>query len=282
MRSTYTPTYYTSLHESITSICKTILPVSFKKRRIPAIAAAEQRLSKQQSGNLKWQQEAFHQLLKLMGLCKEEILHENEVSAFRTHLVETITESTIDHEPAVILRDKLIFLQDLFYAKCITEDEYHASKRPLLQKLAVQGAKIIRESDVIVGARDEISKEDWSVVVIDMMKEKKQRLVVNAERFMSKNTKGGSSVSSFVSPDKNGNTEEGKDASGSGIIRSRDGNIRNKLVLSTENHFWNSCLDGSESETKSILMADNEKQSGDHKEKRKPFDTLFKRNEKEC
>ncbi|KAL6523460.1 hypothetical protein OROGR_017063 [Orobanche gracilis] len=280
MTSTYTPTYYTSLHESITSICKTILPFSFKKRRIPAIAAAEQRLSKQQSDNLKWQQEAFHQLLKLMGLCKEAILHENEVHAFRTHLIETITESTIDHEPAVILRDKLIFLQDLFYAKCITEDEYHASKRPLLQRLAVQGAKIIRESDVIVGECDEISNEDWSVVIIDM-KEKKQRLLVNTERFVSNNSNGGSSVSAFVSTEKNGNTEEGKDASGYGILRSRDGNIRNKLLLSTENPFWNSCLDGTESETKSILMADNEKQSGDEKGKRKPFGTVFKRNENE-
>ncbi|KAK6131862.1 hypothetical protein DH2020_034385 [Rehmannia glutinosa] len=142
MSNTYTPTYYTSLHDSITSICKTILPFSFKKRRVPAIAAAEQQLSKQQSDNLKWQQESFHQMLKLMGLCKEGILHENEVSAFRAHLIENLTALAVDYEAPVILRDKLIFLQELLHAKCISEDEYHASKRPLLQRLAVQGAKI--------------------------------------------------------------------------------------------------------------------------------------------
>lgn len=108
---TYTPTYYSSVHDSITSICKTVLPFSFKKRRLPAIAAAEQRLSKQQSDNLKWQQDSFHQILNLMGLCKEGIVPLNELSAFRTHLLETLIASPIDHEPPSILRDKLIFLQ---------------------------------------------------------------------------------------------------------------------------------------------------------------------------
>lgn len=103
---TYTPTYYTSLQDSITSICKTILPFSFKKRRHPAI-----RLSKQQSDNLKWQQDSFHQILNLMGLCKEGIVPANEVSAFRSHLLETLIASPPDHEPPLILRDKLIFLQ---------------------------------------------------------------------------------------------------------------------------------------------------------------------------
>lgn len=108
---TYTPTYYTSLQESITSICKTILPFSFKKRRHPAIAAAEQRLSKQQSDNLKWQQDSFHQILNLMELCKEGIVPAYEVSTFRTNLLETLIVSLPDHEPPLILRDKLIFLQ---------------------------------------------------------------------------------------------------------------------------------------------------------------------------
>ncbi|MFS7917414.1 hypothetical protein Hanom_Chr03g00188801 [Helianthus anomalus] len=108
---TYTPTYYSSLQDSITSICKNILPFSFKKRRLPAIAAAEQRLWKQQSDNLKWQQESFHQILNLMGLFKEGILAEGEVSAFRAHLLDTLVSSPYDHEQPVILRDKLIFLQ---------------------------------------------------------------------------------------------------------------------------------------------------------------------------
>lgn len=108
---TYTPTYYSSLHESITSICKNILPFSFKKRRFPAIAAAEQRLSKQQSDNIKWQQESFHQILNLMGLSKEGILPETEVSVFRSYLLDTLIASPLDHEQPLILRDKLIFLQ---------------------------------------------------------------------------------------------------------------------------------------------------------------------------
>lgn len=108
---TYTPTYYTSLQDSITSICKTILPFSLKKRRHPAIAAAEQRLSKQQSDNLKWQQDSFHHILNLIGLSKEGIVPANEVSTFRTHLLDTLVASPADHEPPSILRDKLIFLQ---------------------------------------------------------------------------------------------------------------------------------------------------------------------------
>ncbi|KAI3443949.1 hypothetical protein Pfo_000614 [Paulownia fortunei] len=302
MSYTYTPTYYTSLHDSITSICKTILPFSFKKRRIPAIAAAEQRLSKQQSDNLKWQQESFHQIFNLMGLCKEGILHENEVSAFKTHLLETLTVSAIDYEPPVILRDKLIFLQELLYAKCISEDEYHASKRPLLQRLAVQGAKI-RESDVIIGAQEEISNEDWSVIYL-----KEEKCLVNSESLMSKNKlkeastikkiKGASSVLAFVSPDKNGKLKEGKNASDSGSnnIRPRNQNVStasfsgNELVCSNENPFWNGHLDErEESESKSILMMESlaeapvmaEKQSGSEKGKKKPFRALFLRDQKE-
>lgn len=104
----YTPTYYSTLHDSITSLCKTILPFSFKKRRLPA---AEHRLSKLQSDNLKWQQDSFHQILNLMGLHKEGILAESEVSAFRIHLLETLIASPAEHEQPVILRDKLVFLQ---------------------------------------------------------------------------------------------------------------------------------------------------------------------------
>lgn len=104
----YTPTYYSTLHDSITSLCKTILPFNFKKRRLPA---AEQKLSKLQSDNLKWQQDSFHQMLNLMGLHKEGILAENEVSAFRSHLLETLIASPSEQEQPVILRDKLLFLQ---------------------------------------------------------------------------------------------------------------------------------------------------------------------------
>lgn len=107
----YTPTYYSTLHDSITSLCKTILPFNLKKRRLPA---AEQKLSKLQSDNLKWQQDSFHQMLKLMGLHKEGILAEIEVSAFRSHLLEILIASPPEQEQPVILRDKLLFLQVIF------------------------------------------------------------------------------------------------------------------------------------------------------------------------
>ncbi|KAL2502554.1 uncharacterized protein Fot_36402 [Forsythia ovata] len=291
---TYTPTYYTSLHDSITSLCKSILPFSFKKRRLPAIAAAEQQLSKQQSDSLKWQQDSFHQILNLMGLCKEGILAETEVSAFRTHLLEALIASPIDHEPTAILRDKLIFLQELFYAKCISEDEYHASKRPLLQRLAVQGAEI-EARDFILGAQKETSNEEWSVIDL-----KEEKCLVSQEGLMSKNKsktgttvkqiKGAASVLGFVSPIKNCKLKEEKDDKKLRPIPidqnvSTSTFIRNEVGLSTENPFWNSNLNEKETETKSILMAEiltadsvkmDKRISGD-KSKKKPFRTLFQR-----
>ena len=104
----YTPTYYSTLHDSITSLCKTILPFSFKKKRLPA---AEHKLSKLQSDHLKWKTDSFRQILNLMGLHKEGILGEAEVAAFRTHLLETLVASPPELEQPVILRDKLVFLQ---------------------------------------------------------------------------------------------------------------------------------------------------------------------------
>ncbi|XP_022867097.1 uncharacterized protein LOC111386847 [Olea europaea var. sylvestris] len=290
----YTPTYYTSLHDSITSLCKSILPFSFKKRRLPAIAAAEQQLSKQQSDNLKWQQDSFHQILNLMGLCKEGILSETEVSAFRTHLLETLIASSIDHEPTVILRDKLIFLQELFYAKCISEDEYHASKRPLLQRLAIQGAEI-EARDVIVGTQKEASNEEWSVIDL-----KDEKCLVSQEYLMSKNKpkpgstvkqiKGAASAFGFISPIKNCKLKEEKNDNNLRPMPfdqnvSTSSFLRNEVGLSTGNRFWNSNLNEKESETKSILMAESlpadsvkiDKRSSGDKSKRKPFKTLFQR-----
>ncbi|XP_051148305.1 uncharacterized protein LOC127263364 [Andrographis paniculata] len=149
-----------ALHDSIASICKTILPTSFRRQRRPAIAAGE---SKQQSDNLKWQQDSFHNILNLMELCKEGIVPTHQVSAFRSHLLETLIAAPPDREPPPILRDKLLFLQELLFAGCISEVEYHASKRPLLQRLAVQGAEI-EARDVILGERRETVVDEWSVI----------------------------------------------------------------------------------------------------------------------
>ncbi|XP_041997536.1 uncharacterized protein LOC121747550 isoform X2 [Salvia splendens] len=263
MAYAYKPTYYTSLHDSMSSICKSILPFSLKKKRMPAIAAAEQQRAKEQSDQLKWQQESFHQMHNLMGLCKEGIIQEDEVSAFRAHLLETLITSPVDYEPPVILRDKLIFLQELLYANCISEDEYHASKRPLLQRLAVQGAEI-KETDVTVrGVQKQISNEEWSV--IDLKEEK--CLVKSA----SKKAKGASSVLGFVSPNQYGK----KDTSESDRknMRAKD---QNELLRSTENPFWN--------ESRSILLMESVPESekqlcSSEKGKRKPFMAIFQREE---
>ncbi|PIN08650.1 hypothetical protein CDL12_18778 [Handroanthus impetiginosus] len=267
---TYTPTYYTSLQGSITSICKNILPFSFKKRRIPAIAAADQRLSKQQSDNLKWQQDSFHKMVNLMGLCKEGIVSENEVSAFRTHLLETLIASPVEHEPSEVLKDKLIFLQELLYAKCISEEEYHASKRPLLQRLAVQGAEIdVR--DVIVGAHKETSNEEWSVIDLkdDKCFSNKSISLTSKKTSTVKKMKGAAeSVLAFVSAEKNVKFKE------------NNVNIAANRSLGTKDQnvgaFFNGDLNGKESDSKSILMEESSPSFSD-KAKRKPFRTIFQR-----
>ncbi|XP_072993498.1 uncharacterized protein [Typha latifolia] len=158
---TYTPAYYTSFQDTITSICKSILPFSFKNRRL----TADQKLAKRHADNLKWQQESFHRILNLIGLHKEGIVPESDVSAFRTHLLDTLIASPPDQEPPAVIRDKLLFLQELLHAKCISADDYHASKRPLLQRLAVQGVEIDCR-DVVVGPapRTTSDEEEWTVI----------------------------------------------------------------------------------------------------------------------
>ncbi|KAL9314435.1 hypothetical protein ACSQ67_019887 [Phaseolus vulgaris] len=84
--------YYSTLHDSITSLCKTILPLGLKKR---CLVSAEHRLWKLQSDNLKWQQDSLHQILNLLALHKDDILSETEVSAFRTHLLDTLLVSPL-------------------------------------------------------------------------------------------------------------------------------------------------------------------------------------------
>ncbi|KAL7221834.1 hypothetical protein ACSBR1_023722 [Camellia fascicularis] len=295
--TSYTPTYYTSLHDSITSICKNILPFSFKKRRLPAIVAAEQRLSKQQSDNLKWQQDSFHQILKLMGLSKEGILPETEVSAFRSHLLDTLLASPADLEQPVIIKDKLVFLQELLYAKCISEDEYHSSKRPLLERLAVQGAEI-KPRDVIVAAPKGSSGEEWSVIDLKdehclLNKESSNSKTKSKHGSAMKQIKGSTSVFGFASSHKSGRSKEDKGLIDPGpdhfgLIDQKSASSaasKNELGLSKENPFWNSHIREKESETRSVLMSESlppesmkvENRSGGERGKKKIFGTLFQR-----
>nr|CAD1823141.1 unnamed protein product [Ananas comosus var. bracteatus] len=94
------------------------------------------------------------------------IAAEAEVAAFRAQLLETLIvappkDQDQEPEPAGVIRDKLLFLQELLYAKCISAEDYHSSKRPLLQRLAVQGVEIDCR-DVIVGALTANSDEEWT------------------------------------------------------------------------------------------------------------------------
>ncbi|XP_078443533.1 uncharacterized protein LOC144712965 isoform X2 [Wolffia australiana] len=157
----YTPAYYSSVHETITGLCKNILP-SFKSRRL--ISQSERKLAKRQSDNIKWQQESFHRILNLIGLHKAGITTADELSSARSRLLQTLISSSNDdeQEPPAITRDKLLFLQELLYADCISADEYHATKQPLLRKLAAQGAEVDCR-DVIVRPRDPTA-EEWSEI----------------------------------------------------------------------------------------------------------------------
>ncbi|PKA55839.1 hypothetical protein AXF42_Ash018746 [Apostasia shenzhenica] len=147
MAYSYSPAYYSSFQETINSLCKSILlPFSFKNRRLPA----DQKLADRHADNLKWQQDSFHRILELIGLHKEGIVPEAQVSIFRANLLENLITAPSHAEPPSLIRDKLLFLQELLYAKCISVEEYHSSKRPLLSRLASQGVEIDCK-DVIVG-----------------------------------------------------------------------------------------------------------------------------------
>lgn len=266
MGYTYTPTYYSSLQDSITSICKSILPFSFKKRRLPA---AERKQSKQQSDNLKWQQNSFHQILNLMGLHKEGILPETEVSTFRSQLLETLIASKgTEHEQPSILRDKLLFLQELLYAKCISAEEYHSSKRPLLQRLAVQGAEI-EARDVIIGTlKEENFEEEWSVIDL-----KEEKSLLNKENSSSKNKskhglsamkhiKDAASVFGFGSSQKQEKNREQRSIfdlpanNNPYTVNDKDISKEENGAL-VENPFWNNHQKEREIETGSILMSES-------------------------
>lgn len=155
MGYTYTPTYYSGLQDTIASLCKSILPFPFRGgRRLTADQAAARRHAEQ----LKWQQESFHRILHLTGLHREGIVPASDVAAFRASMLATLVAPPPKHpDPPAVLRDKLLFLQELLYAKCVSAAEYNASKAPLVQRLAALG--------VVVDCPDaEASAEEWSEI----------------------------------------------------------------------------------------------------------------------
>lgn len=179
--------------------------------------------------------------------------------------------------------------QELLYAKCISEDEYHSSKRPLLQRLAVQGAEI-EARDVIVAIPEdtkENAEEEWSVIDL---KDEKLQVNNNKENVHSRNKlknnksamkqiKEAASVFSFASSHKKHREEKSIftiDQSQFSVCNTND------IMCSRENPFWNSHLKENESETRSILMQESltneasvKGSGGVGKAKRKPFRTLF-------
>lgn len=180
------------------------------------------------------------------------------------------------------------------YANCITSEEYHSSKRPLLQRLAVQGAEI-EARDVIAGAPPrENTEEEWSVIDL-----KDENILLSKENSNSKNKskqssakkqiKGAASVFGFVSSHKPGKNreeksifdlEESKFSSSSTFSKHEPGHFG-------ENPVWDSHLKGKENETSSILMPGSfppelVKETGStDKAKRKPFKALFQREQRE-
>ncbi|XP_028754010.1 uncharacterized protein LOC114713507 [Neltuma alba] len=268
----YTPTYYSTLHDSITSLCKNLLPSSFKRRRLPA--CSDHRLSRLQSDNLKWQQDSFHQMLNLMGLHREGILAQNEVSTFSNHLLETLIASPPEQDHPLILRDKLLFLQELLYAKCISEEDYHASKRPLMERLSGQGAEI-EGSDVIVGgskdAKEKSSEQEWSIIDL-----RDERCLIKKGNSDSKNRskfKGAASVFSFGSSHKHRKNRIGKSIFDSPSLHLNSAPpkfsssvFKNDFGYAKEKPFWN---------------GDSENHKSGDKSKRKPFRILFRREDRE-
>ncbi|XP_042419300.1 uncharacterized protein LOC122007839 [Zingiber officinale] len=182
----YTPTYYSSFHDTITSLCKSILPFNLRGGRQPL---PDQKLAKRHSDSLKWQQDSFHRILHLIALHNEGIVPEIDVVAFRAHMLDTLIAAPKDLEPAGVVRDKLLFLQELLYAKCISAEEYHSSKRPLLQRLAVQGVELDFR-DVIVRCPTMSSEEEWSVIEL----RDKEPMPPSAEKSKHRTT-----IKSFIS-----------------------------------------------------------------------------------
>jgi hypothetical protein len=151
----YTPTYYSGLQDTIASLCKSILPSFRVGRRLTADQAAARRHAEQ----LKWQQESFHRILHLAALHREGIVPAHDVAAFRGTMLAALVAPPPQHpEQPAVLRDKLLFLQELLYAKCVSAAEYNASKAPLVRRLAAFGGGVVECPDA------EASAEEWSEI----------------------------------------------------------------------------------------------------------------------
>ncbi|KAL6844582.1 hypothetical protein ACP4OV_025241 [Aristida adscensionis] len=158
MGYTYTPTYYSGLQDTIASLCKSILP-SFPFRGAGRRLTADQAAARRHAEQLKWQQESFHRILHLAALHREGIVPAADVAAFRASMLAALAAAPPPQHPEqpAVLRDKLLFLQELLYARCVSAAEYNAAKAPLVRRLAALG--------VAVDCPDaEASAEEWSEI----------------------------------------------------------------------------------------------------------------------
>ncbi|THU61453.1 hypothetical protein C4D60_Mb07t23440 [Musa balbisiana] len=265
MAYAYTPTYYSSFHDTITSLCKSILPFGLKSRRPPL---PDQKLAKCHSDNLKWQQDSFHRILHLMGLHKEGMVPESDVAAFCTHMLDTLIAAPRDPDPPGIIRDKLLFLQELLYAKCISAEVYHSSKRPLLQRLAMHGAELDCR-DVIVRCPTMSSEEEWSFIELG-----DKEPPPAAEK-----AKHRTPIKAFIGNAASWTTGKGKKDSSKtnkGPLGSVDVNAMDPSRPSMENPFWTR---NQPSDKSSILMSEGSPliPIKSDKGKRKAFQELFRR-----
>lgn len=160
----------------------------------------------------------------------------------------------------------------------------------MLQRLAVQGAEIEARDVIVVGPKDpkENTEEEWSV--IDLKDEKN---LINKENLHSQNKskpnsaikqiKEAASVFGFVSSHKQSKHREEKSIFELEAKFSSFGYVNNEK----ENPVWDSHFKEKESETKSILMKESvpiestKKGGSTEKAKRKPFSTLFQREQKD-
>ncbi|KAL5985541.1 hypothetical protein ACLOJK_027526 [Asimina triloba] len=291
---TYTPAYYSSLHDTITSLCKNILPFSLKKRRLPGVIA-EQKVAKQQSENLKWEQESFHRILNLIGLHKEGILAENEVSAYRSHLLDTLIAAPADQEPPAIIRDKLLFLQELLHAKCISAEDYHASKRPLLQRLAIQGATVDCRDVIFAGPAGAMASDEvWSEIELkdeQIPSDRETTTSKNKSKYQSpmKQIKGAVSFLGIPTPYKSGKGKEMKGGMNAAerplcaVDLNRQCITDNMFEPFRENPNWDKTPKVIGRKNGSILMCESspatsakaEKEKSTDKVKKKTFRSLF-------
>lgn len=160
------------------------------------------------------------------------------------------------------------WMQELLYAKCISEEDYYASKRPLMERLSAQGSEIEGKD-----AKGKSLEQEWSIIEL-----KDAQCLIKKESSESKNRskiKGvASCFFSFGSSQKPRKNRIGKSVFDSPSLHMNSAPPKlssfdfknNEFGHSNENPFWNS-------KSKS-------QKSGDMS-KRRPFTILFGREHKQ-